>query len=157
MKMVRSLTAQSPALVISMLALVMSVGGGAAYAATSSAAPSQPAAVSVSWHKLGLLHGWKSSQGNYGTGDPRYSVSSSGIVYLSGSMHQSSGTNTVFAVLPRAARPAHNLYMPIYTFGASAGSLVILKNGSMAVFSNNAGNVAQEYSSLAGISFPRTS
>lgn len=74
----------------------------------SDARQSITAVTGVTWHKLTLINGWTSSQNVYGTGNPRYAISG-GVVYLSGSLH--AGTSTSFAVLPKAARPAHWLYM----------------------------------------------
>ena len=45
-----------------------------------------------------------------------------GVVYLSGSL-ATAGTNEAFAVLPAGARPAHDLYIKVYTFGSSVGTV----------------------------------
>lgn len=150
MKSLRSVAAQSPAIVISVLALILSVGGGAAYAATSAART--PA---ITWHTLTLLHGWKSSQGQYGTGNPGYSVSN-GIVYLSGSLHQASGTKDQFATLPKGARPTHDLYITVYTYDGTSGTLYIGANGVLDAYSLTAAD-ARDFTSLAAVSFPTSS
>jgi hypothetical protein len=106
-------------------------------------------APSMATHKLTLKNGWVSSQAEYNTGDPAYSVSG-GVAYLSGSLHQSSGTNQVFAVLPAAARPAHSLYLSVYTYSGTMGLLEIFPNGTIAAYDGG----SQQYTSLAGISFP---
>jgi hypothetical protein len=149
MKSLRSVAAQSPAIVISVLALILSVGGGAAYAATS--ASRAPAIV---WHKLALIHGWKSSQGQYDTGNPSYSISN-GVVYLSGSLH-TAGTDTEFAVLPKGARPTHDLYITVYTVDDTTGTLYIGANGEMEAYSPTAAD-AEDFTSLAAVSFPTSS
>src|SRR5215472_13254959 len=72
----RSLAAQSPAIVISILAVALSLGGGA-YASTrvsASPAASQSAATAgVTWTSLSLINGWASENGAYGTGNPKVS------------------------------------------------------------------------------------
>ena len=50
---------------------------------------------------LSLEDGWQSSDGQYGTGDPSYSVRN-GMVYLSGSLNQPAGDAQTFGVLPPA-------------------------------------------------------
>jgi hypothetical protein len=150
MKSLRSVAAQSPAIVISVLALILSAGGGAAYAATS--ARRAPA---ITWHKLTLLHGWKSSQSQYDSGNPEYSVSN-GVVYLAGSLHQASGTSQEFAVLPKAARPTHDLWITVYTMSGTSGTLYIGANGDMAATSLTPAD-AQDYTSLATVSYPASS
>ncbi len=56
-------------------------------------------------------------------------------------------------MLPKAARPRHNLWLPVYTSGGTEGSLEITPAGKMYLFG---GGDTTGYSSLAGISFPRT-
>jgi hypothetical protein len=115
---------------------------------TSLAAVSYPAA-SLTTHKLALEDGWKSSNCQYGTGDPSYAVSG-GTVYLSGSLHQPIGTSEISATLPAAARPAHTMYLTVYTYGGTMGLVEIEPNGTMYTYMGG----AQQYTSLAGISFP---
>jgi len=103
-------------------------------------------------HKLSLRNGWQSSQSAWDTGDPAYTVTG-GVVYLSGSMHQMAGSNLVFAVLPLAARPRHQLWITTYTFDGAVGALRITPAGVMSAF-NATGNAAQAYTSLAGIAYP---
>ncbi len=154
MNRVRSLATQTPALVISVLALALSLGGGA-YAATRVVSEHAPAAHHVSWHNISLRNGWKSSNSTYDTGNPRVSLQN-GIVYLSGSMHGSGGSKT-FAVLPKQYRPAHNLYITVYTFGDTSGTLYIGHNGIMNAYSPGicaSQNTADCYTSLAAVSYP---
>jgi hypothetical protein len=120
---------------------------GNAVTFTSLAAVSYPKATMKST-KLVLEHGWKSSQPIYGTGDPSYAISG-GVVYLSGSMH-TGGTSHVAALLPKAARPAHQLFVQVYTFDGTPGWLQILPTGQVEAF----GPVAADYTSLAGVSYP---
>lgn len=107
--------------------------------------PAQAMAMST----LSLENGWQSSDSQWGTGDPSYSVSN-GMVYLSGSLHQPTGSNQVFGVLPPAAKPAHTLYLSVYTYNGTIGLLEIDTSGTMYAYFGG----AQQYTSLAGVSFP---
>jgi hypothetical protein len=122
---------------------------------TSLAGISYPAPATA-MSKLALDKGWQSAQSADGTGDPSYSVSN-GVVYLSGSLRQPSGTNEIFAVLPKADRPKHYLYIKamVHTPGnvAQTGTVQIDPDGAMWAYSAS-GNDAQVYTSLAGLSFP---
>lgn len=122
---------------------------GNSFSFTSLAAVSYPTAA-IAPHKLTLKNGWTSSQSSYDTGDPCYAISG-GVVYLSGSMH-TNGSSQLATVLPKAARPAHQMYISVYTFDGSTGSLQILPTGQVEVFGADAG----EYTSLANISYPAT-
>jgi hypothetical protein len=94
-----------------------------------------------------------SGQGQYQSGDPAYTVSN-GIVHLLGSLKQPSGTSDLFAVLPKAARPAHFLYFAIYTNKGTFGWVTINPTG-LIFASNFGGNTAARlYTSLATISYP---
>jgi hypothetical protein len=119
---------------------------GNAYTFESLSAVSYPTAA-VTSHRVTLKDGWVSSQPSYGTGDPAYAVSK-GVVYLSGSMH--GGTSPLAFVLPKAARPAHTMWISVYAFDGSTGSLQILPDGDVYA----SGTEASSYTSLANISFP---
>jgi hypothetical protein len=155
MKRARSFATQTPALIISALALVLSLGGGA-YAANS--AVSQPAAATslVTWHNISLSNGWQSSNSIYGSGNPRVSLQN-GIVYLSGSLHQNTPGSSIFTVLPKQYRPAHNMWITVYTFGDTSGTLYIGHDGTTEAFSPGtcgSGDTAACYTSLATVSYP---
>ncbi len=104
---------------------------------------------SLAAHALTLRNGWKSAQDRYSTGDPAYSISG-GVVHLSGSVYQSTGSQMEFAVLPKAARPAHNILMSVYTFDGAVGALLIFSNGDLYAFSAG----ATQYTSLASVAYP---
>jgi len=125
-----------------------SSASGNARAYTSLATVSFPAA-GMTRHKLALLYGWKSSQRRYNTGDPAYNISG-GVVYLSGAVHQPTGSNQIFAFLPKAARPTHIQYIDMYTNGGTFGELVIDPDGAIQA----RGSAAQAFTSLAGVSYP---
>jgi hypothetical protein len=115
---------------------------------TSLAGISYPAKA-MAMSKVSLQNGWQSSDSQWGTGDPSYSVSD-GMVYLSGSLHQPAGSNQVFGVLPPAARPARTMYLSVYTYNGTIGLLEIDTSGTMYAYEGG----AQQYTSLAGISYP---
>lgn len=112
-------------------------------------------AAGLTWHKLFAINGWNSAQSRYGTGDPSWAVSN-GVVYLSGSVKRGSGTSTLFAQLPPQARPAHNIWLTVYTLNESSGTLEIKPNGKVYASSTPQSNAAG-YTSLAGVSFPAKS
>jgi hypothetical protein len=157
----RSLVAQSPAIVISILAVALSFGGGA-YASTHASAGNPAtngnavAAAGVSWTSLSLINGWASENGAFGTGNPKV-AEQNGIVYLSGSLAQSTPGNSEFAILPSSFRPTHNLYITVYTDGDTTGTLYITSSGVMEAYSApscGSGDTAQCFTSLATVSFP---
>jgi hypothetical protein len=171
MSRLRTIAARSPAVVISTVALVFSLGAGAGYAATviqgSQIAPhsipanrlvnhsigaTQLQATKIVFHQLKLSNGWRSSQSAFDTGNPAYGTRD-GIVYLAGSVHQAKIGNTEFAVLPKGDRPAHELYITVYTFQGTTGTLRIEPNGQLLAISSTNTN-SQDYTSLAAVSFP---
>jgi hypothetical protein len=133
------------AVTIAMTAVIASAGGGASALAATPTAPAN----GVTWHKLTLINGWSSHVEI--SGAPSWAVKG-GVVYLSGSLFQASGTDVNFTILPRAARPARALILPVYTYGDTNGWLEIYPNGY--VYANsNPYSEAQSYTSLAGVSF----
>ena len=156
----RSLAAQSPAIVISILAVALSFGGGA-YASThvsagSSAADSHSVATAgVSWTSLTLVNGWVSENAAFASGNPKV-AQQNGIVYLSGSLAQPSGTNDQFATLPSADRPTHNMWITVYTVDGSSGTLFIGHDGRMdASSATSPGSVSMRpYSRFAPLTVP---
>jgi hypothetical protein len=159
----RSMITQSPAIVISILAVALSMGGGA-YASTQlasghSAAASQASqaiTTGVSWTSLSLINGWASENATFASGNPKV-AEQSGIVYLSGSLHQPTAGTDQFATLPSSFRPAHNMWITVYTVSDTSGTLYIGHDGTMEAFASGAcgsENTAQCFTSLAGVSFP---
>jgi hypothetical protein len=159
MSRTRSLAGRAPALVVALVVLTTSLAGGA-YATTRSSSQAHTGnATLVTWSPITLQNGWASSQSIYATGDPRASIQT-GIVYLSGSLHQSTPTSSVFATLATTYRPAHNLYITVYTNGGTSGTLYIGHDGTMEAFSSatcGSGNAAQCFTSLASVSYPKNS
>jgi hypothetical protein len=149
MKRFRNVLSQSPAIIISLIALTFSLGGGAGYAA--SAATNQAAAARITWHPLSLRNGWRPAGGS--TGGPAYGVLA-GVVYLTGVVTRSNNPKTLPAVgvLPGAARPKHNLYFAGYNYtNVGVVSVEVTSGGDIYV---EGGGDSYFFSSLAGISFP---
>jgi hypothetical protein len=153
----RSLVAQTPALIVATLALALSAGG-AAYASNQLSTGPQVTST-VTFHKLSLINGWASKNSTYGTGSPSVAIAN-GVVYLSGSMAQQTPGSSEFAILPLAYRPAHNMWLTVYTLDETSGALYIAKNGTMEALSSGycgAGTLAQCFTSLASVSYPKSS
>src|SRR5215467_5678605 len=74
MRPFRALASQSPAIVISIAAMILSLGGGA-YAATAlTGRQAEPASANTfTFHNLTLINGWKAY--GLGAGRPGYAVS----------------------------------------------------------------------------------
>ena len=177
MRRFRSLATRIPVLIISMLAVALSIGGGA-YASAQAAgggpganiprnlpalthvhhpAGSQAATLAgITFHGLSLANGWQSENTNVGTGNPRVGLLN-GVVYLKGSLAQPTPGSSLFAQLPSAYRPVDTLLIPVWTAGGNFGTLDILSDGRMFLSSNapcGSGNTAQCLTSLATISYP---
>jgi hypothetical protein len=143
----RSIARQSPAIVISLLALTFSLGSGAGYAA--SVATSHPASpTKIIWHVLKLRNGWHTFSSALGA--PSYAIRN-GVVYLAGGAARSGSGLPVLAVLPAGARPKHFLELGAFSSAANTpAALFIASNGDITPSGAN----ASYQTSLAGISFP---
>jgi len=130
------------------VAVGLSFGAGQAQASTGAPASG------VTWHKLFAINGWATaSQVEYGA--PSWAVKG-GVVYLSGAVSRAGGSSRLFAVLPPQARPAHKMWITVYTVNDSTGTVAIDTNGKMSAYSTPAGDSAG-FTSLAGVSFPARS
>jgi hypothetical protein len=132
---------------------------------TSLAGVSFPEA-SVAQQSLQLLHGWQSANGQWGTGDPSYSVTD-GVVHLSGSLNGSQVTPGLsdnaaeeFAVLPSGARPFWCSSTETYTYAGVPGVVAVEPTGEMDAYATG-GHIyntpSAQYTSLAGISLVEAS
>jgi hypothetical protein len=151
----RTMMSQSPAIVISVIALTFSLGGGAGFAA--SVAAKAPAAPKISWHALSLRNSWKAAGKAFSTGNPEYTVSNN-IVYLTGVADRAnqSAPLGVIGVLPKSARPKHSLWFAAFNYaGAGESSIEVSPNGDVSVLGN--GGDENFFTSLAGIEFPKGS
>jgi hypothetical protein len=183
MRRLRSMAAQSPAIVISVLALLFSLGSGTGYAVAlmngnqiargsipasrlepHSIGSPQLKATTITFHKLHLINGWESGPV---FGAASYAISG-GVVYLAGAVAQPTGNESLCARLPKAARPRHNLEVVVETY-TGAGDLHIGTNGNIlcdpailiilkaASQHGPASSGGQQLTSFAGVSFPVTS
>ncbi len=146
---------QSLVVAAALAVLGVTVGGGSASAATATPAARSTAATitGVTWHQLNLINGWQSGQSQFaGDGVPAWTVQN-GVVYLSGSVVQTSGTNNEFAVLPPAARPSRVLYMTVFTVAGTQGFIIVHPSGAIQAWATPYSN-AQGLTSLAGVSYP---
>jgi hypothetical protein len=143
MSRLRSLISQSPAIVISVIALAVSAAGGA----TAATAVSQQPAARVTWHNLKLLNGWQ--YGGFGSFHASYYVDASHVIHLRGSARAGTSGLAVFR-LPRSIRPSHALSLVIYTDGGPA-SMNIASNGNATTFGGN----VLDFTSFDGVSFPK--
>lgn len=135
----RKLLANSPALAISVLALVFALGGGAGYAASTGTATATPV-----FHTLKLAKGW--------TGKIKYTIID-GVVYLSGNAGTSRKSLTVMTTLPRGARPKSTQQdLPITFGGEGDGTIQLLNTGQIFPFPPQGGD--ETFVSLSGVSFP---
>jgi hypothetical protein len=150
MKPLRGLLAHSPAIAISMLALVFALGSGAGYAASTASSASSASRSGVgrvpvlAFHHLKMGRGWG--------GDLEYAYSN-GVVYLTGLSGVANGVEhaTVMATLPRSLAPSDELSIPA-NFGANGdGSIEIFSNGKIRPIKPHGTNYAAV--SLDGISF----
>ena len=139
--------------------------GGNVTAFTSLAGVSFPG-TTVAQQSLQLLNGWQSANGQWGTGNPSYSVTD-GVIHLSGSLIGSQvtpglGDNAAeeFAVLPSGARPFWCSSTETYTYAGVPGVLAVEPTGEMDAYATG-GHIyntpSAQYTSLAGISLVEAS
>lgn len=122
---------------------------GSPIAAHAADGPRRPAAT-IAWHRLHLINGWRSANGQgFDPGNPSYAISA-GVVYLSGGIEQLTGSKTTFAVLPAKARPAHRLYIEVFTNAGTVGTLKVNPSGTMDLLNG----AVRAFTALAGVSFP---
>jgi hypothetical protein len=154
MKRFRALARQSPAIVISLIALTFSLGSGAGYAA--SVAVQHPAATKITWHGLSLRNGWQAGAKEFkGTRNPAYTVSN-GIVYITGATYrtnQKDSLPSVIATLPKGARPTHILWFTAFNEAAQGGSFIEIDPAGDVSVAGSGGD-ENYFTSLAGIEFP---
>lgn len=139
MKRMRGLAGHSPAIAISMLALVFALGSGAGYAAstTAGATAGQPV-----FHQLKLGKGWQ--------GRIEYTVIN-GVVYLSGSANGNYKKTFAMTTLPSSLAPKGQLDIPI-TFGSEGdGDIQVIPTGEIDAFPPKGGDLS--FVSLSGVSF----
>lgn len=84
----------------------------------------------------------------FGAAPPSYSVDRLGVVHLRGGLSGPPGEFEAF-VLPKALRPTHRTYFPIYTYGGTLGAAIIGGTGAVYLDPGN----SNAFASLDGISF----
>jgi hypothetical protein len=159
MRRLRSMLGQSPAIIISLIALTFSLGSGAGYAASvvtkpavtdpATSAPAKPAATKITWHALALVNGWHAAGKAPVAGPPSYTVSN-GVVYLTGVADRAKPSTSALAVLPKAARPVHDLWFSAFNLSEQGGYVEVESNGDVFV----EGDEENAFASLAGVEFP---
>lgn len=174
MSRLRSQVSQSSAIVISIIALTCSLGGGA-YAATQlhstqittagdrivyhSVTPADEVP-DFDWHNLTLVNGWIPLPRSAHFGRPAFAIVN-GIVYFRGAMQQPSPGNPFFAVLPTHIRLAHILRIAVSVAPdpgqGIGGTLRVTQLGNLGWQLEAIGPQAPFFASLAGASFPLTS
>ena len=144
MKRMRGLLAHSPAIAISMLALVFALGSGAGYAAsTVTKATGTASAGKLVFHHLKLHSPW--------FGHAEYTVVD-GIVHLSGLVVSHKTRSSEVLKLPPSLDPKDLQSIPI-AFGEfeGDGSVSILPNGAVLAFPPPHGD--DSFVSLSGVSY----
>jgi hypothetical protein len=146
----RSAMRQSPAIVISVIALAFSLGGSAGYAA--SVATAKAPVTKITWHALKLVNGWHAAGTAFHSGNPAYTVSN-GIVYLTGIADHAGTSLPPLGDLPKGARPTHSLWFSAFNEAAS-GVVFVEIDPNGAVIVGGSGGDQDFFTSLAGIEFP---
>jgi hypothetical protein len=135
----RGVLAHSPAIAISMLAVVFALGSGAGYAASAASNPHPPV---LAFHHLKMGRGW--------TGDLQYAYAN-GIVYLTGSANGNHRKTPVMAKLPRSIAPKDSIFIPI-SLADGDGTLQVVHDGVIEP-SAPGGSDFLGFVSLGGVSF----
>jgi hypothetical protein len=133
-------------------ALLTLIGGTAAAAPTPGRLPqAATAAAKLTWHPITLINGWQSASAKLlVTGTPAWAYRN-GVVYFRGAIKQPiPGGSTTFGKLPKFARPAHKLYIQVYTSGDVPGVVYVGDGGALQAY----GGSAFTFTSLAAVSFP---
>jgi len=137
----RAALAAAAALPLTALAIMLGSSGSAAGVQTGT---------TLTWHTLRLTNGWHTLPAGSNFGSPAWAVSG-GIVYLRGAIQGGAGSD--LATLPSGARPRHNLWICYVTSGPTTSGMLVRRDGLISLFGPGD---AQTFSSLAGVSFPRS-
>jgi hypothetical protein len=138
---------QSDALIISSTGQVIPDGFAGSYYQSVDAISFVAASVTkIRFTNAKLQNGWK--YGGGGSAQPGYAIDPLGVVRLRGGLFDGTSGTTAF-VLPKALRPSHPIWLPIYTSGFTAGSLSVSPNGEV----TPSGDAVAGYASLDGINF----
>lgn len=114
---------------------------------------------SGSTHPLGVNTANFSASAGFNSRRPAWYTDRSGIVHLQGAVKQvkSSGAGArLIAILPRAARPSHTVFVLVHTFLGTYADLAILPNGKIGLIDPRPPLVTDyTFVSLEGISYRR--
>ncbi len=138
-----------------LLAVTLASGSAAAVVAPAHAGAGAAVTSKFTWHAFKLLNGWVSASApKLKTGTPSWALRG-GVIYLRGAVKVTGVTEkkSTFAMLPKYARPAHNLYIQVWTDKDTPGSLFVGTDGELEAFNGAAGI----FTSLAGVSFATSS
>jgi hypothetical protein len=102
--------------------------------------------------KLNLKNGWKAASGSATPGVALLSSPQGKVVMFQGAI-TTTGTNPVAFTLPKAFRPAWNVYLPVDLCNATNGRLYIQSTGVVTVEAETSFSDAQCLTSLDGASF----
>jgi hypothetical protein len=93
-----------------------------------------------------LQNGWR--YGGNNSAWPGYAIDPLGVVHLRGGLFDGTSGTSAF-VLPKALRPSHPIWLPIYSSGFTGGSLSVSPDGQV----TPTGDEVASYASLDGVSF----
>jgi hypothetical protein len=98
--------------------------------------------------RLHLRAGWQEDAAVDRAGPGSYTVRD-GVVYLSGVVRHTSGSDLIAAILPKGARPAQTTYMTTESDSWVPAVVEILPNGDLWIY----GSDVAQFASLDGLSF----
>ena len=144
----------TPSFAISVLALAIALGGGAAYATARGTAAPSSSLTCVTIKPSQFLNGWHNIASSDGFGPVRACRDSLGFVHLDGVMTGGSASSSVFR-LPRAFRPAFNKEFAVAagTSGPTLENVIVFGRPSVAAGLVEVNGSATDAVALDGIVF----
>jgi hypothetical protein len=141
----------SPAVVLAMIALTVSLTGtGFAFGRNAGDPATAKAAAAVTWHNLTLKNGW--AYAGYNSYHAAWFKDADGFVHLRGSLFDGTSGEAAFR-LPSSARPNKTVWLQVYAINGSSGGLEILPSGKAFPFDDNSDVNVIGYTSLDGLTF----
>ncbi len=126
-----------------------------ASAALSLALCGTAAAAPLQYQNLALLNDWE--QYSPATGKAQAAIDANNVVHLRGAIDQVFPANSSHAfTLPVKFRPDRFVYVPVNLSNGGFGRLNINSDGTVSVQSATANSVAQDFTSLEGVTFPKS-
>jgi hypothetical protein len=102
----------------------------------------------LQWHRIALINGWQNYNNNRA---PAWAIDAQGIVHFRGAIE--SGSVAQFATLPPAVRPASAIYVSTNMTSSAVGRIEIDPGGEAYVEAPGGLNLAQDFTSLDGVSY----